>query len=234
MSSIPVSNYLWNIICRNRKSILQLKSMHHTHHMYNIIWICNITQCHCSFLYYKQEQILKRAQICRFTQVKLTISLPTRTLSELFTVQCRQWEAMWNRQFIRKFQCRYINIQIPKTDIPPGQCARRESELSIFRYTWVKLTINPPPHPKYHSEPKAVHGIQLYILQNGQLIGIYKEIPVQINRQLSPLPPFKTARALSQLCTVQCCQWEPIWNGQLIGIYQEIQVQINWQLSPSL
>ena len=46
---------------------------------------------------------------------------------------------------------------------PQGQCARRESELSIFRYTWVKLTIN-PPH-KYHSEPKAVHGIQLYILQ---------------------------------------------------------------------
>ena len=148
MSSIPVSNYLWNIICRKRKSILQLKSMHHTHHMYNIIWICNITQCHWSFLYYKQEQILKRAQICRFTQVKLKISLTTRTLSELFTVQCCQWEAMQNRQFIRKYQCRYINIQIPKTDIrnrisPPGQCARQESELSIFRYTLVKFTITP-------------------------------------------------------------------------------------------
>ena len=34
----------------------------------------------------------------------------------------------------------------------------------------------------------AVHGIQLYILQNSQLIQIYQEIPVQINRQLSPLP----------------------------------------------
>ena len=49
---------------------------------------------------------------------------------------------------------------------------------------------------------------------------------------LSPLPPFETARALSQLCAVQCCQWEPIWNGQLIGIYKEIPVQINWWLSP--
>ena len=182
MSSLPVSNCQWNIICRKRKSILQLKSMHHTHHMYNIIWICNITQCHWSFLSYKQEEILKRAQIYRFTQVKLTISLTTRALSELFAVQCHQWEAIQNRQFIRKYQCRCINIQIPKTDIKnrislPGQCARPESELSIFRFIWVKLTINPP---KYHSEPKAVHGIQLYILQNGQLIGIYKEIPVQI------------------------------------------------------
>ena len=41
-----------------------------------------------------------------------------------------------------------------------------------------------------------------------------------------PLPPFETARALSQLFTVQCCQWEPIRNGQLIGIYKEIPVQI--------
>ena len=30
-------------------------------------------------------------------------------------------------------------------DIPPGQYARQESELSIFRFTWVKLTINNPP-----------------------------------------------------------------------------------------
>ena len=72
----------------------------------------------------------------------------------------------------------------------------------IFRYTWVKLTINPTPPltptlPKYHSEPKVVHGIQLYILQNSQLIWIYQEIPVHINIQLSPLPPFETARVLS-------------------------------------
>ena len=40
------------------------------------------------------------------------------------------------------------------------------------------------------------------------------------------LPPFETARALSQLFAVQCRQWEPIWNGQLIGIYKEIPVQI--------
>ena len=98
------------------------------------------------------------------------------------------------RGYVKQTIYQKIPVQIYKhTDTkdrypPPGQCARQESELSIFRYTWVKLTINPPPHPKYHSEPKAVHGIQLYILQNGQLIGIYKEIPVQINRQLSPSP----------------------------------------------
>ena len=49
---------------------------------------------------------------------------------------------------------------------------------------------------------------------------------------LSPLPPFKNPRALSQLCAVQCCQWEPIRNSQLIGIYKEIPVQINWWLFP--
>ena len=99
------------------------------------------------------------------------------------------------RGYVKQTIYQKIPVQIYKhTDTkdryPPGQCARWESELSIFRYTWVKLTINPHP-PKYHSEPKAVHGIQLYILQNGQLIGIYKEIPVQINRQLSPLPHSK-------------------------------------------
>ena len=39
-------------------------------------------------------------------------------------------------------------------------------------------------------------------------------------------PPFKTARAWSELFTVQCCQWEPIQNGQQIRIYKEIPVQI--------
>ena len=33
-------------------------------------------------------------------------------------------------------------------------------------------------------------------------------------------PPFKTARAKSELFAVQCHQWEPIWNGQLIRKYR--------------
>ena len=34
-------------------------------------------------------------------------------------------------------------------------------------------------------------------------------------------PPFKTARAQSELFIFQCDQWEPIWNSQLIGKYKE-------------
>ena len=124
MSSKRVSNYLWNIICRNRKSILQLKSMHHTHHMYNIIWICNITQCHCSFLYDKQEQILKRAQICKFTQVKHTISLPTRTLSEVFI---RSFVCNMKRPSVK--QSIKWQVSFPP---PPFETARAQSELFAF------------------------------------------------------------------------------------------------------
>ena len=94
---------------------------------------------------------------------------------------------------------------------PPGQCARWESKLSIFRYTLVKLTINNPTLPKYHTEPKAVHGIQLYILQNSQLIWIYQEIPMHINRQLSPSPHSKLPEhcvnsALSNVANENPCE----------------------------
>ena len=41
---------------------------------------------------------------------------------------------------------------------------------------------------------------------------------------LPPSLPFETARALSELFTVQCDQWEPIWNSQLIGKYKEKSV----------
>ena len=34
-------------------------------------------------------------------------------------------------------------------------------------------------------------------------------------------PPLEAARALSQLYTFQCSQWEPIWNSQIIGRYKE-------------
>ena len=44
ISSISVSNCLWNVIYRKRMSILQLKSMHHTGWMNNMIWKYNITQ----------------------------------------------------------------------------------------------------------------------------------------------------------------------------------------------
>ena len=39
-------------------------------------------------------------------------------------------------------------------------------------------------------------------------------------------PPFETARVQSDLFTVQCCQWEPIWNSQLIRKYKKIPVHI--------
>ena len=37
-------------------------------------------------------------------------------------------------------------------------------------------------------------------------------------------PPFKTARAQSELFAVQRDQWEPIQNSQLIGKYKEKSV----------
>ena len=38
-------------------------------------------------------------------------------------------------------------------------------------------------------------------------------------------PPFKTARAQSELFAVLCRQWDPIWNSQLIRRYQ-----LQWQI----
>ena len=37
-------------------------------------------------------------------------------------------------------------------------------------------------------------------------------------------PPFETARAQSELFTIQCDQWEPIRNSQLIGTYKDKSV----------
>ena len=55
------------------------------------------------------------------------------------------------RGYVKQTIYQKIPVQIykhkdTKHRYPPlqGQCARRESELSIFRYTWVKLTMNPP------------------------------------------------------------------------------------------
>ena len=38
------------------------------------------------------------------------------------------------------------------------------------------------------------------------------------------IPPFKTARAQSELFAFQCGQWELIQNSQLIGRYKEMSV----------
>ena len=77
-------------------------------------------------------------------------------------------------------------------------------------------------------------------IQNSQIIGIYKEIPVYwelrahfqiyqcIGKSSDLPPPSETARALSELYTWQCCQWAPIQNSQIIGIYKEIPVY--WEL----
>ena len=55
----------------------------------------------------------------------------------------------------------------------------------------------------------------------------------QVNLMIYP-PPFKTARAQSELFAFQCSQWEPILNSQLIGRYKEMSVwhQVNLMIYP--
>ena len=64
--------------------------------------------------------------------------------------------------------------------------------------------------------------------KGSQLIRKYKEIPVYIRIQIpqtdSP-PLYETVRALSDLYAFQCSQWAPIRNSQIIGRYKEIPVQ---------
>ena len=64
--------------------------------------------------------------------------------------------------------------------------------------------------------------------KGSQLIRKYKEIPVYIRIQIPKTdgsPPYETVRALSDLYTFQCSQWAPIRNSQIIGRYKEIPVQ---------
>ena len=80
----------------------------------------------------------------------------------------------------------------------------------IFRFTQVKLMINPPFETvRALSQLFAVQCHQWEPIQNSQLIRIYKEGNI-------PPPPFETARTQSELCTIQCDQSEPIRNSQLI------------------
>ena len=46
-------------------------------------------------------------------------------------------------------------------------------------------------------------------------------------KEISPSSPFETARALSQLFTVQCHQREPIQNSQLIRLYKEGNIPLS-------
>ena len=152
----------------------------------------------------KQEQNLKRAQIFRFTRVKLMIIPPiwNCTLSQLFAVQCCQWEPIQNGQLIRIYKeisplppfetaralSQLFTVQCCQWEpIRNGQLIRiyKEIPVQIYKHTDTKDRYTPHQTcqarewtfnfqiymgkvyhepPQYHSEPKAVIGIQLYIL----------------------------------------------------------------------
>ena len=105
--------------------------------------------------------------------------------------------------------------------------------VQIFRFTRVKLTIDPPFETvRAQSELFTIQCRQWEPIQNSQLIGKYREIPVQwqiyiyietnahIDTKVRWTPPFKTASEKSELFADLCCQWYPIQNGQLIRKYQ--------------
>ena len=78
----------------------------------------------------------------------------------------------------------------------------------IFRFTWVKLMIDPPfKTARAQSELFAVQCHQCEPIRNSQLIRIYKEILVVSFTQVNLIdPPFETARAQSEVFAVQCHQ----------------------------
>ena len=159
-----------------------------------------------------------------------------RALSELYTLQCCQWAPIQNSQIIGIYKeipvywelRAHFQIYLGKSsDLPPpGETGRALSEL----YT--------------------LQCCQWAPIQNSQIIGIYKEIPVywelRAHFQIYPgnwsckftmlsmstpsqiiginKAQCETGRALSELYTLQCCQWAPIQNSQIIGIYKEIPV----------
>ena len=142
-----------------------------------------------------------------------------RALSDLYAFQCSQWVPIRNSQIIGRYKeipvkRKHVDtkgMQIPKADGPPPlvETARALSDLYAFQCSqWVPI-------------------------RNSQIIGRYKEIPVQrkhvdtkgMQIPKADGPPLETARALSDLYAFQCCQWVPIRNSQIIGRYKEIPVQ---------
>ena len=100
----------------------------------------------------KQEQNLKRAQIFRFTQVKL-MNPPietARALNDLYTFECSQWVPIRNSQIIGRYK----------------EIIGRYKEIlkwaQIFRFTRVKL-MTPPVSSKSWKWYTALHSMQLYI-----------------------------------------------------------------------
>ena len=170
------------------------------------------------------------AQIFRFTWVKLTINPPfetARALSQLFAVQCHQWEPIQNSQLIRIYK--EGNIPLPQfktaralSQLFTVQCHQwepiRNGQL-IRIYKEGNIPLPPFETARALSQLFTVQCHQWEPIWNIQLIRIYKEGNI-------PLPPFKTAIAQSELCTFQCDQWEPIRNSQLIRIYKEIPVHL--------
>ena len=107
-----------------------------------------------------------------------------RVQSELFAVQCHQWEPIRNSQLIRKYKKIPVQWQI---DRYIGTNTQLDT---IGRWT--------PQSSKQRCLP--------YHYTNYWIYCTYR-----YRRQMDP--PWETARMQSELFAVQCHQWEPIRNG---------------------
>ena len=150
-----------------------------------------------------------------------------RAESELFGVQWRKWEPIRNSQLIRKYK--EIPVQIYRdTDTkgrwtPPVNTARAQSDLFTVQCCHWDSKADGPPKSTL-SEHRVISSLFTVVIEtkwepirNSQLIRKYKEIPVQIYRDTDTkdrwTPPVNTARAQSDLFTVQCCQWDSKADG---------------------
>ena len=109
--------------------------------------------------------------------------------------------------------------------LPPYETVRALSDLYTFQCSqWAPIR-NSQIIGRYKEIPLQRKHVDT---KGSQLIRKYKEIPVYIRIQIPKAdgpPLFETATALSDLYTFQCCQWVPIRNSQIIGRYKEIPVQ---------
>ena len=141
-----------------------------------------------------------------------------RAQSELFTFQCSQWEPIQNSQIIGRYKEMSVWHQVHLTIYPPiWNC--QSSEWTLCFSMWSMRA-----NLKQSSNRKIEGNVSV----TPQLIWRYNEMSVWHQVHLMIYPPFKTARAQSELFTFQCSQWEQIRNSQVIGRYQEMSV---WHLN---
>ena len=115
--------------------------------------------------------------------------------TDSYTFPYHQWEPIWNGQLIRKYRNIPVQWQI-------NRYIETNTQLDIIgRWT-----------PPSQASRDACHTIT-------PTTGSIAHIDTKADG-----PPIETARALSELYALQCCQWEPIQNSQLIRKYKEIPV----------